>query len=374
MSADRELGRRLRELRAPDEASAEERSWDVVRAAYAERTVTSPAPRTRRLALALAAGVSLLAIGLSPAGAEVGDFVADVTGIGEEDARPALRSLPAAGALLVESGDGVWVVRDDGSKRLLGEYEDAVWSPNGLYIAAGADRELVTLEPDGTVRWTYPAPGEVHDPRWAGTEVDTRIAYRSGDDLRVIAGDGDPDSDRVIARDVAPVPPAWRPVGGSKIEPGIGIGPYVLTYVTASGGVKTVNAESGREVDVARDDRRRLTEPPSKPGVTRELSPDGRSFAIVEHVGASDRVILSAPGRPGGDVLFSARGRLTGPTWSPDGRWLLVGWPAADQWLFIEVESRHRVVAFDNITEQFDPGETGAGSFPRVAGWTLPSR
>jgi WD40-like Beta Propeller Repeat len=69
------------------------------------------------------------------------------------------------------------------------------------------------------------------------------------------------------------------------------------------------------------------------------------------------------------EVLFSARGRLTGPTWSPDGRWLLIGWPAADQWLFIDTLHPRRAVAFDGISEQF-----GGGGFPRVSGWILPER
>ena len=82
-------------------------------------------------------------------------------------------------------------------------------------------------------------------------------------------------------------------------------------------------------------------------------------------------------------MLLSTRGTLTGPSWSPDGRWLLVGWPAADQWLFIPAvidggASRRRggaeVVAFDRISEQFDPGTPGPSRFPRVAGWVLPQR
>ncbi len=60
-----------------------------------------PDPRSRRLILAVAAGAVALAIGLSPAGAKVGDLVSDVVGIGEPDAKPALRSLPAPGELLV---------------------------------------------------------------------------------------------------------------------------------------------------------------------------------------------------------------------------------------------------------------------------------
>ena len=74
-------------------------------------------------------------------------------------------------------------------------------------------------------------------------------------------------------------------------------------------------------------------------------------------------------------MLFGAHGRLTGPTWSPDGRWLLVGWPAADQWLFIDADRPRRVVAFDRISEQFESGLGKAPhGFPRVSGWILPQR
>ena len=76
-----------------------------------------------------------------------------------DDAKPALRSLPAAGELLVESEQGPWIVREDGSKRLLGDYEEASWSqPRGLYVAATDGRTLLAVEPDGTVRWTITAP------------------------------------------------------------------------------------------------------------------------------------------------------------------------------------------------------------------------
>ncbi len=185
MSADRELERRLRELRAPDEERAEQRSWDVVRAAYAERTPAAAAPIARRVGLALAACAVLVGVGLSPAGAKVGDLVSEVVGIGSDDARPTLRSLPAPGELLVESEQGPWIVREDGSKRLLGDYAQASWSrPRGLYVAATSGRELLAVEPSGDVRWTISAPGIVRDPRWSPSGY--RIAYRSGDDLRVV--------------------------------------------------------------------------------------------------------------------------------------------------------------------------------------------
>ncbi len=366
---DRELGERLRDLRAPDEAASEERSWELVRAAYAERGVPPrPSRRTRRLVLAVVGGAVALAIGLSPAGAKVADLVGDAVGIGEPDAKPALRSLPAEGELMVSAPSGLWVVSDDGSKRLLGEYGEGAWSPNGLYVVAAAGRELVALEPDGDVRWAYSAPGEVHDPRWVGTALDTRIAYRSGDDLRVIVGDGNGDTDRLIARDVAPVAPAWRPVTD---ESGT-FGPYVLTYVDGSGHVRTVDADTGERRPTTRLDRLRLAAAGDREGVRRALSPAGDEVATLERVGASSR-LFSGPigGRP--RPLFSARGDLTGPTWSPDGRWVLVGWPAADQWLMIEAERPHTPVPFGRISEQFDPGDTGRAHFPRVEGWVLPA-
>ena len=53
---------------------------------------------------------------------------------------------------------------------------------------------------------------------------------------------------------------------------------------------------------------------------------------------------------------------------------MLVGWPDADQWLFIRTDRSQRVIAFDRISEQFDPGDNGDAGFPQVAGWILPQR
>jgi WD40-like Beta Propeller Repeat len=374
MTGERELERALRELELPGEAEAEDRSWKVVRAAYAERPAPRRTTHARGLALALAGGVAALAIGLSPAGAKVGDLVSEMgeaIGISERDARPALRSLPAAGELLVESAQGPWIVREDGSKRLLGDYGEATWSPRGLFVAAADGRELVAIEPGGEVRWTITAPGPVSDPRWGGIGFDTRIAYRSGGDLWVVAGDGS--DERMIASDVAPVAPAWRPSPAeAKIASG-GVPTHVLTYVNGARAVRSVNVDTGLRVPTGRADRRRLPVSASRGGEDRALAPDGSRVARLEHVGARDRLIVTERGG-GGSVLFSARGELTGPTWSPDGRWLLVGWPKADQWLFIPTERPGGLVAIDGISEQFDPGDTGEAGFARVAGWILPER
>lgn len=371
MNADRDLARALREIPMPGDDEAEERSWELVRTAYIERALGRPPPTGRRLALAVAGGLALLALGLSPAGAKVGDVIGDAIGIGEGDAKPTLRSLPAAGELLVESEQGPWIVREDGSKRLLGDYDGATWSPHGLYVAVADGRELAAVDTAGNVRWTFPAPGVVRDPSWAGDAADTRIAYRSGTDLRVIAGDGSPGSDRLIARDISPGAFAWRPIGYSKVGPPAANG-FVLVYIDRAGKLHSVNVDSGVAVPNRRADRRRLPVPVAGRGEDRALSPDGSRVARLTHVGPGDRLIVTERG--GGSVLFSARGGLTGPTWSADGRWLLVGWPAADQWLFIEVDRPRHVVAFDHISEQFDPGAEGPATFPQVSGWILPER
>jgi hypothetical protein len=368
MSADRELARALREIPVPGDAEAEERSWDVVRAAYAERVPLRPPATGRRLALAAAGGLALLAIGLSPAGAKVGDVVEDVLGIGAEDASPTLRSLPAAGELLVESAQGPWIVREDGSRRLLGDYDEASWSPHGLYVAVASGRELAAVDTSGNLRWTFPAPGVARDPRWGGDSADTRIAYRSGDDLRVIAGDGTPESDRLVARDVAPVPPVWRPIGYAKLAGS----PFVLSYVDHAGHVRTVDAESGARVQTTHLDRERITAPSVGQSRGPALSPNGGSLAAIKSTKDGEQLSLHEDGRT--EILLRAGGRLTGPTWSPDGRWLLVGWPAADQWLFIDTNRANHVVAFDRISEQFDPGGEGPAPFPSVSGWILPER
>ena len=131
----------------PDELEAQRRAWVVVRTAYAER---EPAPkRTHRLRLlvAVAAVAALVAAALSPPGRSVGGWIRDRVA-GADEAEPALVSLPSAGRLLVVSEQGPWIVRLDGSKRLLGDYDDASFSPNGLFVVVTKGRRLDGDAPD----------------------------------------------------------------------------------------------------------------------------------------------------------------------------------------------------------------------------------
>jgi dipeptidyl aminopeptidase/acylaminoacyl peptidase len=398
----------LRGAVVPEARESEERAWGVVRAAFEARDPARTTSRVNRLVVALAVGLLILAIALSPAGAKVADLVRDVVQPGERNAQPSLTSLPASGRLLVTSSKGPWVVDQDGSKRLLGAYQDAAWSPHGLYVAATRGRQLTALEPTGTVHWSLAAPHPVTDPTWSPSGI--RIAYLSGTSLRVVNGDGT--DDHLVAKGVARVPPAWRPLHGG-VPPGqsvvTGRGTNVLAYVDHRGRVLV------RDVDT---DRLLIRNPPGPPptevawssdgarllSASRRLvaifdarssyrfpttfrtpnqwevqaasfEPDSHHVAAVETRGSSAAAKKSVVlfGRTDienylAERLFAGPGRLQEPTWSPDGRWLLIGWPDADQWLFLR-PSDGKVRAVSHISRQFDPGISGQAPFPGISGW-----
>jgi hypothetical protein len=174
-------------FRAPHEPEAEARAWQVVAAAYAEREPVAW-PRRHLGALVAAAVVgAVVAAALSPPGRSVVHSLREAVGV--ERAEPALFSLPTRGELLVTSRKGAWLVHRDGSKRLLGRYRDAAFSPHGLFIAATRANQLVALDPTGNVRWTLARPAP-RSPVWTGTRTDTRITYVSRGRLRMVAGDG----------------------------------------------------------------------------------------------------------------------------------------------------------------------------------------
>jgi hypothetical protein len=365
----------LERIEVPGEHKARERTWRVVESAFATRQLVPPHPRWPRVAAIAVALAAIAAAALSSPGRAIVDEVREVVGV--ERAEPALFSLPAPGRLLVASDAGVWVVEQDGSKRLLGEYREASWSPFGRFVVAARENELAALEPDGDIRWTLARRG-VRFPRWTGTETDTRIAYVDRSGIRVVAGDGSEDR-LLVPRARGPL--AWRPGPG-----------FTLAYADRRGRVVLVDAETGRVLWRTRRDG---------PVAALEWSSNGRRL-IARRVRARDDVavytargalytgfrtdgaITSAASRPGSHaravaVLAGGQSRLfmpgvrasalSGPgafedlTWSPDGRWLLVGWPSADQWVLVEADGK-RIRAISNVSEQFR-----SRSFPRVEGW-----
>jgi hypothetical protein len=299
---------------APREREAGERAWEVVRAAYAEReTVTWPRRHVRPL-VAAAVLAAVVAAALSPPGRSVVHSLRKAVGV--KQAAPALFSLPAPGQLLVTGPGGTWLVHSDGSRRLLGHYRDAAFSPHGLYVATTRANELAAIDPKGNVRWTLARPAP-RFPAWTGTRTDTRIAYISGGKLRIVAGDGTGDH---AVGPAAPVQPVWLPG-------------RVVVY---SNGHRLVayDASSGAPV------RRAL----------RTAGP-----AIRRRNGQSEVVA-------GGRVVFRGTGTFGQAVASPNGRWVLVTWPTADQWVFVRTGKPRRIVGESRISAQF-------GGFPRVAGW-----
>ncbi len=214
----------------PPPEGAEERAWEIVRAAFHERAPSPPKRKVWRPVIVLAAVAVVAGAVASPPGQAVLDSIREAVGI--ERAQPALFSLPASGRLLVESADGVWIVQADGSKRRLGDWREASWSPFGRYVVVARANELAAVEADGDVRWSLARPN-VRFPRWAGDRIDTRIAYLSGNSLRVVAGDGT--GDRVLRRNVAAVAPAWLPGEG-----------FGLAYTDRAGRMVVVDADTGR--------------------------------------------------------------------------------------------------------------------------------
>jgi hypothetical protein len=88
-------------------------------------------------------------------------------------------------------------------------------------------------------------------------------------------------------------------------------------------------------------------------------APDARARAIT--IGLHSR--HSRPRQ-----LFAGTGRFSQVQWSPDDRWVLVSWPAADQWLFLRSARVSAVSAVGDIAHQFDPGSQRA-LFPAVEDW-----
>lgn len=431
--SDERLRRALREIQIPEPDGAEERGRQLVEAAYAERESTrgraftsitgksSAAPRRhvnggagrRRLArstLAVSLAALLAVLLLSPAGAAVRDWVDEAISNGAPDPEPTLARVPGGGKLLVQTGEGPVVVQPDGSRRLLGDFEGATWSPHGLFVAAVKKRTLSALEPDGSLRWSLASPERVAVPRWSPSGE--RIAYFSGFDLRVVAGDGS--EDRLLAGSasgtppdgsVSPayVPPAWDPSGGDALAYVTGAGRlrildsetgavlagapalHKITWMDwAAGGHKILEASpgalrlrpvlpAGHPSRAALGKAHSLPLPPGAKVNDTALAPErsvvAASVTFWKKHGTYSEVIVYRPGK-GPQTLLSVPGSLWQVEWSPDGKRLLVAWPGADQWLFLPL-GRGKGNAIAHISRTIAPSGRPT-SFPELEGWCCP--
>jgi hypothetical protein len=397
VSDDTDIRRALQRIQAPDELDAQRRAWSLTRAAFEHREPLSWQRRNRGPILAAAAAVVLLVAVISPPGRALVGSVRDAVTDEKVTTSPVLTSLPARGSLLVNSKTGPWVVHFDGSKRPLGPWWEASWSPNAEFITVTRPREVAALDPGGSVRWSIGRTGTVRGARWS-SEVnprDTRIAYLNARALRVVGGNGA--GDKELRRLVATAAPAWRPET------------FELAFSTVDGRIVLVDSESAQtlwrtvpgEVPtklVWSEDGERLLALGDRS--LRVLDANGRKlwsiglpvgasdvvfvrkshrFVMVRFspaTGRSDLVLLQAETDPGeARFLYSAPGDFGSLAMSPNGNWLLVGWVNADQWLFLRLTAA-RVQAVSNISRQFGVETAGrpiARAFPTSVSWCCPA-
>ena len=203
--------------------------------------------------------------------------------------------------------------------------------------------------------------------------------------IRVVAGDGT--GDRLVVS-AARGPLAWRPGDG-----------FVLAYAT-SRRVQVLDVETGRvqwqrprpsgeplSLEWSADGRlllatsRAVTVYGDGGAVAYEfgrrarftaaaLASGGRELVFAQvlagrgEVWTAPRLVpRSGPVLRGSRRLFGGSGAFDHVSWTTDGRWVLVAWPAADQWVFVRSNGAGiRGVA--NVSEQFR-----SRSFPRIEGW-----
>jgi hypothetical protein len=365
---------------APNEREAEERAWEIFHAAWSTRSRAARRPAVRSWPVAaFAAALVVVAAALSPPGMAVFGSIRNAVRHNTDH----LTSLPTSGELLLNTPAGAWVVRDDGSKRLLRGYADAAWSPHGLYVAAARGNELVAMEPNGRVHWKLARDAPIASPTWSFEGY--RIAYLAGHALRIVNGDGT--GDRLLSPNAvgSGLPAfAWRP------------GTHELAYKNARNDVLLVDVDRSRilwrypATGVSRllwsDDGRRLfVNGGPRPTVLDASGRRVRRLAFAGSVAAAAFVprtesltlALDVHGRSRVDVfqgsryetrklLFSGAGAFGGLAWSPDARWLLVDWSSADQWVFVRVSPSPRVRTISNVNATFG---TGPEHFGSIAGW-----
>jgi hypothetical protein len=366
----------------PGEREAQERAWAAVASAH---TPVLPSRRRRlgvRLALAGAAmALATAGLAVTPPGEAVADWL--VRAVGAEKPRPPVApalGLPGPGRLLVETPRGLYTVSRDGSRRSLGVWQDGAFSPRGRFVAAVRGDTLAALDLHGGQRWSLSRPFQLSQPVWAPDGL--HVAYRSGGGLRVVGGDGR--GDRFLAGPMGPAAPVWldertlawadragrvrtadlvtRRAGWSAATGGR---PHRLLATPAG-----VVAVLDRSVRVLREGRSVAVRRAPHGERFTSAAASGVRIALVRYDAAHglSHVELTGP-RLRARETPSLPGRVGEPAFSPEGRWLLLGWRVADEWLFLSVPTAGRVAAVAGVGKRLAPIAPGRWAFPRVLGW-----
>jgi hypothetical protein len=175
------------------------------------------------------------------------------------------------------------------------------------------------------------------------------------------------------------VAPAWRPGPGRVLA--YSDGRSAVVYDDVDGSVLRRLSPAPRKLAWSADGRLLLDFSPYKTRVyegSKVVGADDPSDATFDRdaafAGRAHEVFaVRAAGSPAGAgssifslsngrTLFRGTGVFDRLAWSPNGRWLLVSWPTADQWVFVRPGHPRRIVGESRISSQF-------GGFPRVEGW-----
>ena len=233
------------------------------------------------------------------------------------------------------------------------------------------------------MRWSLTADRPVTGAHWSPSGF--RVAYRAGQDLRVVAGDGT--GDRLLDAGTFR-PAAWRPgaahvlaylsgahVDVVDVDTRVRLARIDLPHVpgalawSADGSRLYVNLHRSIAIYDASGRRSGRLWMPGRQTVTTFVPARGGSLvAVARRDHTSSEVALMRPG--GADrVLFRADGRFTRLRFSPSGRWLLVAWPLADQWVYLRpgTDGARRLLAAPGVSRRF-----GGHGFPQLSGWCCP--
>src|SRR5947208_8734708 len=158
------------------------------------------------VAVAFAVGAGAAAL------AATGNLRVDI-GARQKPARPVPTRLsvpPGSHGLALVAGGKLWLATRSGLRIEGMPVSAAELSPRALYAVVGIGSSLVVLAPGNRHPWVQKTDGRVVAASWSpdGLKIAYVVARRGADELRLIEGDGSPDS--LLVRRVRPVRPSWR--------------------------------------------------------------------------------------------------------------------------------------------------------------------